>query len=98
MGDELKSAYELAMERLRAQDREAGIKESKPLTAAQKKEIAELRQEAKAKLAEIEIEFDKQKTAATDPEKLTELEEHYQIDRRRIESSLESQIARVKKG
>ena len=31
-------------------------------------------------------------------EKLTELEEHYEIDRRRIESDLESKIERIKQG
>jgi hypothetical protein len=56
MPDEpLKSAYELAMERLKAKDREDGIVEEKPLTAPQKERIAELRLEAKAKLAELEI-------------------------------------------
>ena len=50
----LKSAYELTMERLRAKDREQGV-EQQVLTDAQKAEIARLRQETKAKLAEIEI-------------------------------------------
>ena len=44
----LKSAYELAMERLRAKDREAGIEESAPLTPEQKQAIAELRRKAQA--------------------------------------------------
>ena len=48
----LKSAFELAMEKLREGDRERG-EDAKELTAEQKKRIAALRQAAKAKLAEI---------------------------------------------
>jgi septal ring factor EnvC (AmiA/AmiB activator) len=94
----LKSAYELAMERLNKRDREEGVEQEQPLTADQKKEIARLRQEAQAKLAEIEILHRKQRSAEADPEKLAKLDEHYQTDRRRVESRLESAIARVKRG
>lgn len=94
-----KSAYELAMERLRARDREAGVKEQRPLTARQKKKIAELRNEAGAKLAELEILHQRDLLAAQgDPAKLEELEERYRIDRARVESRVESAVARVKKG
>ena len=96
--NQLKSAYELAMERLRAQDRKTGAEKERPLTDAQKKAIAELRREATAKLAELEILHKKPLAPGTDPEKLAEHEEHYQIDRRRVESHLESEIARVKRG
>jgi hypothetical protein len=95
----LKSAYELAMERLRAQDREAGVEDTKPLSDEQKEAIAELRRKAKARLAELEILHRKDLAAvAADPEKFTELEERYETDRRRVESSLESGIARVRRG
>ena len=96
----LKSAYELAMERLRAKDREAGIDEPAPLTDEQKETIAELRRTAKAKLAEIEIMHRKQVAAAIsgDPAEIETLEERYQVDRGRVESKLESDIARVKRG
>jgi hypothetical protein len=93
----LKSAYELAMERLRAKDREKGIPERKPLTSSQKKRIAALRQEAKAKIAEIEIMHEKKlRSERGDPEKIEELEKHLEIDKRRVESSLESAIAKIK--
>ena len=95
----LKSAYELAMERLRAKDREEGVEESKPLTSDQKKRIAELRGEAQAKLAELEI-LHKKNLAATsdDPEAIRKLEENYRVDRGRAESRLETEIAKVKRG
>ena len=95
----LKSAYEVAMERLRARDRAEGIDEPKPLTEAQKKEISRLRQEARAKIAELEIMHrDALAAAQGDAEKIAEAEEHFDVDRRRVESTLESAIARVKKG
>ena len=96
----LKSAYELAMERLKAKDREAGIDEPIPLSDAQKAKIAELRQAAKAKLAEIEIMHHKRLAAAVsgDPEEIAKLEEQFRVDRGRVESKLESDIAVVKRG
>jgi len=93
-----KSAYELAMERLRAQDRKAGIAEPKRLTRRQKEAIAELRRDAEAKLAELEIMFDERREAAAgDLEKLAELEKHYEVDRRRVESALEAAVAKEKR-
>ena len=99
MSKELKSSYELAMERLQKSDRDQGV-ERKSLTDQQKARITELRQEAKAKRAEIEIlRSDRNASSAeVDPQKLVEAEEHSQIDLRRIESWLESQIAEVKNG
>lgn len=96
----LKSAYELAMERLRAKDREAGVDEPTRLTDEQKKMIAELRQTAKAKLAEIEIMHGKQMATAvaSAPEEIEKIEERVRVDRGRVESKLESEIARVKRG
>jgi hypothetical protein len=95
----LKSAFEIAMERLKEKDRQEGIAESKPLTDAQKEEIAHLRREAKAKLAELEIlHRDTLAETGGDPEKIREVEEKYRIDRERVESSLESKIALVREG
>ncbi len=94
----LKSAYELAMERLRAKDRREGVEEDRPLTEAQKEEIASLRREAKAKLAELEI-LHKKNLAGTrgDPAEVQKLEEAYRSDRARIEDRLETKIAKVRR-
>ncbi len=87
------------MERLRAEDRQSGKRRAKPLTEQQKLNIAELRRSAKAKLAELEIlHRDKIAAAGGDPAEIERLEERFQIDRRRVESKLESDIARVKRG
>jgi hypothetical protein len=95
----LKSAYELAMERLRAEDREQGVDKPAVLSDEQKREIAELRARAKAKLAEIEIMHHEQRTSLTgDPAEAEKLEERFQIDRRRVDSKLESDVARVRRG
>jgi len=95
----LKSAYELAMERLRKKDREEGLEPSEPLDESQKMRIAELRREAKAKLAEMEILHRKDAAAAGgEPERLRDLEEKYRIDRSRVESRLESEITKVRRG
>lgn len=89
----LKSAYELAMERLRAKDRSDGIAEETALTDAQKREIARLRLEAKAKLAELEILHRKNLAeAGGDPTEIAKVEENYRRDRARIEDRMETKI------
>ena len=95
----LKSAFELAMERLKAKDRDEGVEETGPLSKKQKERIAELRQEAQAKLAELEILHQKNLAGIPrDPDEVQKLEENYRTDRARVDSRLESAIARVKRG
>ena len=92
----LKSSLELAMERLRAKDHAEGV-EPEALTGEQKEEIARLRQEAKAKIAEIEIlHTDALAAMGGDPEELRKIEDTYKIDRERVESRMESALAAVK--
>lgn len=96
--DPLKSAYELAMERLEATDRESGVEAPRALSEAQKTRIGDLRAEARAHLAQAEILYRDRRTATQDPAELAELEEHYNIDRRRIESDMEGKIEQIKAG
>jgi hypothetical protein len=94
----LKSAYELAMERLRAKDREEGIDDGPPLTPAQKERIAEIRRDADAKLAELEILHRKNLSETRgDPEAIAKLEENYKTDRARVASRRDDAIARVRR-
>ena len=93
----MKSAYELAMERLH--------KQSPPvkLTEQQKKQIAELESKYKAKIAEREIALKDQITAASgagDFEKVEKLEEELTRERRKIQAELEEKKdqARQSKG
>ena len=93
-----KTAYELAMERLTAQDRAEGI-EKRSISTDQKKELAELRQKAKADLAELEILRNQSiADALGDPEKLAQIDEHYRVDRGRIESRLEDDVVKIRQG
>ena len=94
----LKSAFDLAMDRLKARDLAEGVEEAKPLTKAQKTRIAELRTEAQAKLAELEILHRKNVAGTSDPAVLAKIEENYAIDRGRAESRREDEIAKVHKG
>lgn len=94
----LKSAYELAMERLRAKDRQEGVEEEPPLTSAQKARIADLRREAGAKLAELEILHKKNLAASRgDPEAIAKLDESYRTDRSRVAARRDDAIARVRR-
>ena len=100
MSDEapLKSAFELAMERLQQADADAGI-EQQELSDAQKERIAEIRAKGKADLAELEIMRSQRiAEAAGDPVKLQEVEEHLEIDKKRIEARIESDVRAVKAG
>ncbi|HET6372571.1 MAG TPA: hypothetical protein VFG76_04650 [Candidatus Polarisedimenticolia bacterium] len=94
----MKTAYEIAMEKLRGQDAARG-KTEKPLTSKQKDEIAEIRRVHQAKLAEREIlsKSELQKARASgDPEVVRTAEEACRRDRARIEEEMESKIRDVR--
>ncbi len=85
----MKSAIELAMERSGGGDRGK-------LTEAQKKEIAEIRSRAKARMAEEEIMFQK-KTASLPPgEAKTAVEAEYANTIRKIREKMESNIEKAR--
>jgi len=92
-----KSAYELAMERLRRQDAEAGVVEQ-PLTAAQKDAIAEARNLWEAKLAELAILHRAALARTGDPAARAELEEHHRRDVQRVTDDRDRRIARIRTG
>lgn len=79
----MKSAYELAMERLEKESPSAA-----PLTNVQKAEIAEIQQKAEAKIAEIKIlAKDEMKKAGGDMQILQEIKANMQNDIRREEEA-----------
>ncbi len=94
MADKLKSSFELAMERLRAADPEAA--RAKPLTAAQKEQIAEAKRVAAARMAELEIRFHDARRHFRDPAEQEKAEAEYQTDRRRVDEDLERAIAAIR--
>ncbi len=88
----MKSSYELAMERL---NKSAPVAK---LTAAQKKEIAELESKAKAKTAEREIALKDAIAAASeagDFEKVDQLKEQLIKERKAIQADLEEKKDRI---
>ncbi len=97
MGDKPKSAFELAMERLNAEDREAGTKET-PLTPKQKEAIAEARRIASSRLAEREILFRDSMKKTPDPAEREKAEGEYHVDRQRINDDCERAIETIRKG
>lgn len=97
MSDEApKSAYELAMERLRKKDKEEGVSE-RPLTDAQREAIAEARRVGEARLAEREILYQSNLRKAGDPDAAAALEEEYRRDRERIASDRDRRIDEIRR-
>lgn len=90
-----KSAYELAMERLRRQDRESGVEE-RLLSDDQRAEIADVRRVYDARLAEREILHQSERRRAETPEALEELEEHYRRDRARIGAERDAKVEKIR--
>lgn len=92
-----KSAYELAMERLKKKDREEGVAEHR-ITDAQRAKIQELRRVYEAKLAEREILYQSARRKAADLEALDALEREYRADRERIASERDRKIEEARGG
>jgi len=90
----MKSAYELALERLEKQGIDRPREES--LTGEAREKMAEARRKSEARLAELEIlHKDRLKTMA-DPVKRKEEEEEYVRERRRIEDERDRKIAELR--
>jgi hypothetical protein len=90
-----KSAYELAMERLRKKDDDAGVRET-PLTEEQRAKIAEARKVYEARKAEREILHQSSLRGAADPESLERLEEEYRRDLERLTTDRDRKIDEIR--
>ncbi|HXH07800.1 MAG TPA: hypothetical protein VNI83_14545 [Vicinamibacterales bacterium] len=95
MAGELKSAYEIAMERLRRKDAEEGV-ERRPLTEAQKAAIAEVRNVYEAKLAEQEVMHRSALARTLDPAEREALEEAYRRERERLIAERDAKIEQLR--
>ena len=92
----MKSAYELALERMERQGIAPPREES--LTGEQRAEMAEIRRIAEAKLAELEIlPRDKFKNL-DDWTQRSEQEEYYRLERARIEADRDAKLERLRGG
>lgn len=95
MSDELKSAWELALEKLNAQ--ETGQVEK--LSDEQKEQIADVRRKYKARIAEAEISAEGRIRAAVQAGKYEDIEKIQQelIDERnRLNRSVESEVEKLR--
>ena len=90
-----KTAYELAMERLKSRDAEAGI-ERKPLTDEQKARMGEIRNFYQAKLAELEVLHQGKLKTVIDHEERAAREAEYRRDRERLTSERDAKIEKAR--
>jgi hypothetical protein len=90
-----KTAYEVAMERLRRKDAEDGVEE-RSVTEEQKAEIAEIRRVYAAKIAEAEILHKSKLMAVFDPEQRALAEQNHRRDLERLREDLERKLAKLR--
>lgn len=95
--DPPKSAYELAMERLRKKDREEGVDERRP-SDEQRAAIADVRRVYEARLAEREILHRSELARTADPEARAALEDDYRRERERIASERDRKLDEARRG
>jgi len=89
-GDGLKSAYELALERLDSQG--IGRPDANALSSETREEVSEARVKAQAKLAELEILHYKSLEDIFDPRQRQRVEQEYRAERQRIEARRDRRI------
>jgi len=90
----MKSAYELALERMEKQGIDRPREES--LTGEAREKMAEVRSKAGARLAEMEILHKDRLRSVLDPAKRQEDEEEYRRERRRIEEDRDRKIEELR--
>ncbi len=93
----MKSALELALERLQKADQEAGVAH-RPITEAQKATIAEIRNFYQAKIAELELLHQGTLRTTVEPAERALREEEYRRDRERLSSERDSKIEKARRG
>ena len=96
MTDTPKSAFELAMERLKKKDAEQGVVEQH-LTDEQKEAIAEARSIYEARVAERQILHRGKQLTTFDPAEVEKMEEEYRRDLERFASDRDSKIRKIRK-
>jgi len=93
--DPPKTAYELAMERLRRKDEDQGVEE-RSLTDEQKAEIAEIKRVYSAKVAEAEILHKSKLMAIFDPEERARLQDEHRRELQRFNDDRERKLAKIR--
>ena len=94
MASEIKSAYELALERLETEGIERPRQDD--LDSQTREQIAEIRSRIEAKLAELEILHRDQLATLDDPVERAKAEENYVAERQRLDTSRDRDIAKLR--
>jgi hypothetical protein len=89
----MKSAYELALERLEKQ----GVERPESLSPETQEKIAEVRRQAEARLAEMEI-LHRDSLGRSNPMSRHDDEDNYVRERRRIEDDRDRKIEKLRNG
>jgi len=94
-----KSAFELAMERLRKKDAEEGVT-TQPMTDQQKSAIAEVRSLYDSKIAEQEIlqQSAMKHLLNADPAEVEEVSRRFRRERERLASERDLKVERIRRG
>ena len=92
----MKSAYELALERLESRGIERPREDA--LSDEVREQMAEARRKAEAKVAELEILHRDRKAKLADPAQREEEEEDFRRERRRIEEKRDREIEKLRRG
>ncbi len=95
MDDEPKSALEVAMERLRKKDVEQGVSD-RSVSDEQKTEIASVRQNYSAKLAQEDILFKSRLTTVREFEERQKLEEGHRREMQRLNEERDRKIEKIR--
>ena len=95
---EIKSSFELAMERLRKKDAEEGVN-TQPLTEQQKAAIAEVRSVYDAKIAEQDIlqQSAMKNLMGADPTEVEEIGRRFRRERERLASERDSKVEALRR-
>jgi hypothetical protein len=92
----MKSAYELALERMAGQGIEPPREEA--LSAEAREKVAEIRKKTAAKMAELEILHRDALRKNPDPVARDKAEEEYLRERRRLEEDGDRQVEKLRRG
>ena len=95
MSEAPKSAFELAMEKLKKKDVEAGV-EAQVLTDAQRTAIAEAKNVYESRVAERRILYQSAVLAVFDPAELAERETELRRDLERFASDRDAKIKKIR--
>ena len=98
MGDDApKTAYELAMERLRKKDQDEGVTVV-PLTEAQRAQIAEIRNFYEAKIAELKVLHESTMRRSVDVAERETLDQQHRRELEHLTSARDAKVEKIRRG